>query len=117
MDIDVITENTTRQSEDNNAAELELKELLAVVTRNIRNEIKERDAETIATATQDMRRPNTNPDAKTNPDSNTVTGMQNMPRPKPNPIPNCNPRHSGTDRTSLTVYLALPLCDSDTRCA
>ena len=48
MDIDVITQKSTRQSEDNDAAEIELKELLAVVTRDMRKEIKELDAEIYA---------------------------------------------------------------------
>ena len=48
MDIDTVTLKSTRQSEDNDAAEIELKELLEVVTRDIRREIKEHDAEIIA---------------------------------------------------------------------
>jgi hypothetical protein len=48
MDIDVVTVKSTRQSEDNDAAEIELKELLEVVTRDVRKEIKEHDAEMMA---------------------------------------------------------------------
>ena len=48
MDIDMITKKSTRQPEDDDAAEVELKELLAVVTRDIRKEIKEHDDEIIA---------------------------------------------------------------------
>ena len=44
----MVTKKFTTQSEHDDAAEVELKELLAVVAGDIRNEIKEHDAEIIA---------------------------------------------------------------------